>query len=360
MADLIEVPDDEIDELEQQINSQTVERGQGRSIDPTYPVFRVSDYIGKRVLLYGPRTTGKGGTVGDDDKLNVERSLVYQVRIGRYPQRIRCIAGITKVPGYTGIDPIEEVLGQVQEVVGQHIDHDLGPDTTSTEAEKEARTEAIRKLYQTYGIVESPVAQIVIPVYVFELSGNEGVNFAKDEQGNTIQPKLAWYIISERKYEQTFLTQMRNQSIKSPAGQFFIVTYPQNPKSNSPDARYAGGNMTVSVYSPPENSTLRKNASALDTAASNPEHPWTRAIARKTLPEFGFKPLEEYQHIASQATEKLRLISGVSSANPIGVQTNLAPAQLPPGLVDSQPAAASAEEAPAAKPQPLSAVPVQF
>ena len=360
MAELIEVPDDEIDELEKQINSQTVERGQGRSLDPTYPVFRVSDYIGKRVLLYVPRVSGKGGTVNDDDTLNAERSLVYQVRIGRYPQRVRCIAGITKVPGYTGIDPIDDVLSQVQEVVGQHIDHDLGPDTTSTEAEKEARTEAIRKLYQTYGIVESPIAQLVIPVYVFELAGNEGVNFAKDDQGNTIQPKLMWYIISERKYEQTFLTQLRNQSIKNPAGQFFIVTYPQNEKSKTPDARYAGGNMTVSVYLPPENSTLRKNSAALDASASTPEHPWTRSSARKTLPEFGFKPLEEYKHIAAQATEKLKMISGVSSTNPIGVQTNLAPTQLPPGLVDAQPAAAPADSAPAEKPQSLTAVPVQF
>lgn len=101
MVTLLKVDDAKVSDLESQIDNQVVGTGVKRSLDDTYPVFRVKDAVGTRKLFYIPRVTIPGGTMSEGaDKFNVETANVHQVTIGSYGVNYRCVAGITALDGY--------------------------------------------------------------------------------------------------------------------------------------------------------------------------------------------------------------------------------------------------------------------
>lgn len=190
-------------------------------------------------------------------------------------------------------------------------------------------------------MVDRPHAEKVIPVVVIDLANTNGVTVEKKD-GVPVKPKFMWYIVTDYIWTTKWASQLSNLGIVNPAGHYFIMNFPDNPKSKG-DARYAGQNMSVSPYSPSDTSTFMKNRKALDDRASNPEHPWTRSAARATLPEFGFMPYDEIVSVANRA--KGQLTMKAKSTAQLPTAGGLSAAQLPAGLVDADPAPAASAPA---------------
>lgn len=341
MATLLKVDDSKIDKLERQIDNQVIQTGYQRSVDPNYPVFKVGDNVGTRKLFYIPRITLPGGTVKEGlDTLNVETANVHQVSTNSgYASQYRCVNGIDSLDGYDGTCPFDEIVTEANGVVNTEIEK-FDAHVTNEPGQDERRKEALRKLYNIYGVVSRPMKQMAIPVAVFDLVGDEGINVAKDPDNpaKNKEPQMFWWIISANKFDTLIRDTLKSLSIKNPAGNYFIVNYPVNPK-NKDDARYAGGNLTVTYLPVNDNDTFVKIAKQLDEFASNPQRPWTREKARETLTEFGFLEFNQIKSIANGAHTRLENLKKMNERPSIDseITAGMTQSQLPAGLTDSMP-----------------------
>lgn len=239
-----------LQQLVEHSQSQDVQRGSPRTLDPRFPVF--STPVNQDLLVYIPRTNVVATENGET--MQMLHSFIHQGKIGKQFVFLRCISGLAGNPvfeqlGYDGVCPACEAMTEVWELFNLKLQAEarrmgIDPQDDPHNALKPIRDKLLQEMdlgaaeeYVTFPIVVIPTKARGIP--------------ADDWQQN-LQPMFVHW--RKKRYDSAITDSLQQLMTNPghPAGRFWIWKYTYDTGGRQPNARDAARNAKYMIIQDPQ------------------------------------------------------------------------------------------------------------